>query len=262
MNEVLACFHNIVTNVANSARLPEECDILALRIAKVVKGNVNLGEYKSCMLASLRSLLPKDWDSAHEIAWVWLWEMVEQLILKIHGSPPVWEKAIQKTIESLTEDAAYALREDVYRRFFLLKPEGQDHFRCTVTYMHYVAERVTMMMLEFFQNPVQTVEDISALGLRHVGYQIPPALFGPFISSYLEAVKALTEEDAVLKGIWWILSLISGMLMRTIAQGSTIVMKAINTNSRKLLVKAIACAARGERCDWMLTVQVGTQKNL
>ena len=36
--EVLACFDNIVTNVANSARLQEECDILALRLAKVVKG--------------------------------------------------------------------------------------------------------------------------------------------------------------------------------------------------------------------------------
>ena len=29
---------------------------------------VNLNEYKSCMLASLRSLLPKDWDSAHEVS--------------------------------------------------------------------------------------------------------------------------------------------------------------------------------------------------
>merc|ERR1712094_125329 len=32
MGEVLDCFNNIVTNVANSARLQEECDILVLRI--------------------------------------------------------------------------------------------------------------------------------------------------------------------------------------------------------------------------------------
>ena len=64
MNEVLACFHNIVTNVSNSARLQEESDALGLCIAQVVsKKQVNLGEYGSYMLAPFRSLLPKDWDS-------------------------------------------------------------------------------------------------------------------------------------------------------------------------------------------------------
>jgi hypothetical protein len=49
------------------------------------------------------------------------------------------------------------------------------------------------------------------------------------------------------------------MLIRTITEGSTIVMKAINSNSLKLLKKAIGCAPRGERASWMLIVQVGTQ---
>merc|ERR1712228_18887 len=82
MSEVLACFDNIVSNVSNSGRLVEECDILVCRIAKVSTGKVNLAEYKSCMLASLRSLLPKDWTTQHEVAWSWLWENVEKLILK------------------------------------------------------------------------------------------------------------------------------------------------------------------------------------
>ncbi len=46
--EVLACFHNIVTNVSNSARLQEECDVLMLRVSTVVTGKVNFSEYKSC----------------------------------------------------------------------------------------------------------------------------------------------------------------------------------------------------------------------
>ena len=65
LGEVLACFDNIVTNVSNSARLQEECDVLVLRIARVAKGMVNFGEYKSCMLASLRFRLPKDWSTNH-----------------------------------------------------------------------------------------------------------------------------------------------------------------------------------------------------
>ena len=60
LQEVLGCFNNIVTNVANSTRLQEECDLLTLRIAKHAKGNLNFAEYQSFMLALLRALLPKD----------------------------------------------------------------------------------------------------------------------------------------------------------------------------------------------------------
>jgi uncharacterized membrane protein YgcG len=49
------------------------------------------------------------------------------------------------------------------------------------------------------------------------------------------------------------------MLVRTITEGSTIVMKAINSNSVKQLKSAISNASRGERSQWLLLVQVGTQ---
>merc|ERR1719158_2185682 len=186
MNEILAVFDNIVTNVANSARLQEECDILALRIARVVKGNVNLGEYKSCMLASLRSLLPKDWDSAHEVAWTWLWDNVERLVLKIHGQPPVWEKALNKILSSLDEDTKFELRKDIYNSFFTAAPAGQDFFKQSNTYLHFIADKIMNMTLELYQNPIKMVDDISALGLRHVGYAIPTEMFGPFVSACVE----------------------------------------------------------------------------
>merc|ERR1719346_816306 len=108
--EVLACFDNIVTNVSNSARLQQECDVLVLRISRVAKGNVNLAEYKSCMLASLRSLLPKDWDSQHEVAWTWLWESVSRLLQKTMGKPGVWENALAKLLDTLTDDNKFEIR--------------------------------------------------------------------------------------------------------------------------------------------------------
>ena len=100
MTLVLDQFHNIVTNVANSYRLQEECDVLTLVLDKH-EGQVHLSEFKAAsectkaspsacilvfqvpssarvvkavMLSSLRSLVPKEWDSEHEVAWNWLWE--------------------------------------------------------------------------------------------------------------------------------------------------------------------------------------------
>ena len=52
LNEILAAFHNIVTNVSNSARLQEECDILGLRISRVTNGPVNLAACRRFWTAS------------------------------------------------------------------------------------------------------------------------------------------------------------------------------------------------------------------
>ena len=62
----------------------EECDVLTLVLDKQ-PGPIQLSEFKAgrlwaingaeaVMLASLRSLVPKEWDSDHEVAWNWLWE--------------------------------------------------------------------------------------------------------------------------------------------------------------------------------------------
>mmetsp|Transcript_58317 Transcript_58317/g.92577 ORF Transcript_58317/g.92577 Transcript_58317/m.92577 type:complete len:1224 (-) Transcript_58317:186-3857(-) len=259
MNEVIACFDNIVCNVSNSQRLQEECDVLALRIARCTKGSVNLPEYKSCMLASLRSLLPKDWDSVHEVAWTWLWENVERLLKRVEGSPAIWEKALNKYMGSLDEDSKYEIRKEIYQRFFALAPTGQDFFKQSNSYMHFIADRVMQMTLELYQNPVKMVDDISAIGLRHVGYNVPTELFAPMVIACVEVMQTRTTDETAIEAYRWSMGLIAKILTRTIAEGSTIVMQAVNSNSTKLLRNAISCAPRGERATWMLTVQVGTQ---
>merc|ERR1719343_719905 len=124
MNEVLACFDNIVSNVANSGRLVEECYVLTIRISKVTTGKVNLAEFKSCMLASLRSLLPKEWSTGHELAWSWSWERVEQFMLENMGKTQKWEKSLNALLESIDEATGYQLRQDIYARFFTTTPAG------------------------------------------------------------------------------------------------------------------------------------------
>jgi len=66
-------------------------------------------------------------------------------------------------------------------------------------------------------------------------------------------------EELAIESFRWSLGLVAKMLVRTITEGSTIVMKAINSNSVKNLKKAIGNAPRGERAEWLLKVEVGTQ---
>eukprot|EP00929_Paragymnodinium_shiwhaense_P042210 TRINITY_DN2187_c0_g1_i4.p1 TRINITY_DN2187_c0_g1~~TRINITY_DN2187_c0_g1_i4.p1 ORF type:complete len:1140 (+),score=240.24 TRINITY_DN2187_c0_g1_i4:69-3488(+) len=259
MNEVLSVFDSIVVNVANSGRLQEECCVLVLRIAKVTNAKVNLGEYKSCMLASLRSLLPKDWTTEHEVAWSWLWENVETLLLLNMGKTLAWERAVGALIDSIDEATGYQIRSDIYSKFFVASPIGEGYFKQSNTYLHIIATKIIQMTIDIYRDPIKMVDFVSGLGLRHVGYGIPTDLFGPFVSVCVEVVQALGAATDAVEGFRWALALVAKMLVRTILEGSTIVMKAINNNSVKTLQKAISCAPRGERAMWMLMIKVGTQ---
>mmetsp|Transcript_51511 Transcript_51511/g.122492 ORF Transcript_51511/g.122492 Transcript_51511/m.122492 type:complete len:1163 (+) Transcript_51511:75-3563(+) len=260
MHEVLEAFDRIVRNVANPSRLQEECEVLMLRITRVKrKGNVNFGEYKSCMLASLRSLLPKDWSSDHEVAWTWLWENVERLLQKNITKPQKWEPALAKWLKELDENTAFEMRRSIYALFFSIAPAGQDHFKQSNTYLHFIADKIMRMTLEMFKDPVKQVDELSATGLRHVGYGIPTELFAPFTSACIETVSGHISDQVALEAYSWSMALMSRITARTIMEGSTIVMKAININSAKQLRKALAVAPRCERAQWVLMVTVGTQ---
>mmetsp|Transcript_92718 Transcript_92718/g.202975 ORF Transcript_92718/g.202975 Transcript_92718/m.202975 type:complete len:1080 (+) Transcript_92718:95-3334(+) len=256
MGEILASFDTIVTHVANSYRLQEECDVLSLRLAKFK--TINLGEYKAVMLASLRSLC-KEWGSDHEVAWSWLWENVERLLQGLMGKPGIQEKALTELLNSLDEAALQMIRREVYSVFFASAPAGQEYFKQSTTRLHFIADKVVSMTLDMYREPKKMVEDISALGLRHVGYGIPTDLFGPFVSACVAVVHSLAPPQQALEAFRWSLNLVTRILTRVIMEGSTVAMQAINANSARQLRRAVSCAPRGERALWVLNVQVGTQ---
>lgn len=260
LQEVVNSFDNIVVNIANNVRLQEECDVLVIKISVTSpKGDINLSEFKSCTLASLRSLLPQEWDSAHEVAWDWLWENVERMLKKNLGKPAIWKLALGKLMDKFDDATGFEFREKLYQRFFKLAPAGQEHFKQSDTRLHFIAEQIMLMTVDLFDNPHRMTSDISALGLRHVGYGIPTDLFGPFVSAAGDVMKKYTDDDVALEAFKWSLSLIAKMLVRTITEGSTIVMKAIHANSLPQLRKALTCAPRGKRACWLLSVEVGTE---
>lgn len=258
MYEVLNSFDAIVKNVANSYRLQEECDVLALKMAKI-KGTVKLGDYKAVMLASIRSLVPKDWDGAHEVAWNWLWDNVERMLEKQLELPAARERYLGRFLGSLEEDTKQIIRQEVYVKFFALAPAGQDYFKQSTTRLYFIADKILDMTLDMYKEPYRMIDDISALGLRHVGYGIPTEFFSPFVTGCIEVVRELTGDEKLADAFGWSLGLISRALTRTINEGSTIVMKAINTDNAKQVKKAISCAPRGQRALWMLNITVGTQ---
>eukprot|EP00929_Paragymnodinium_shiwhaense_P033133 TRINITY_DN18251_c0_g1_i2.p1 TRINITY_DN18251_c0_g1~~TRINITY_DN18251_c0_g1_i2.p1 ORF type:complete len:1149 (-),score=288.60 TRINITY_DN18251_c0_g1_i2:196-3642(-) len=259
MTEVLALLDNIVTNFATIGRVHEECSVLTVRIAKVVAGKVNLMEFKSCMLASLRSLLPKEWTPDHEVAWAWCWERVESYLLKNMGKTSAWEQALEAHLDGLDNQTGYQLRQEIYSRFFASSPEGESFFKQNMTYLHLLITKNLSLCVNMYRDPVQNVDDISAIGLRHVGYGVPTELFHQYVTTLVYVMKDFCTDEVALKAFSWSMNLVTQMMARTVTEGSTIVMKAININSPTAIKAAIDCAARGVRAEWMLLITVGTK---
>ncbi|CAJ1361827.1 unnamed protein product, partial [Effrenium voratum] len=223
------------------------------------KGEINLPEFKAVMLASLRSLVPKEWNSQHEVAWNWLWENVERLLTKQLGKPRAQQKALERFVVNLSQDALTGYCRDVYKRFFQLAPSGQDFFKQSTTRLFFIAEKIVEMTVEMYRTPKKMVEELSGLGLRHVGYGVPTELFSPYVTAAVEIVRGFTTDDTTETAFAWSLTLIAKIMVRTLVEGSTVVMQAINTNIEKNLKKAIAVAPRGKRAMELLNITVGTQ---
>eukprot|EP00929_Paragymnodinium_shiwhaense_P115087 TRINITY_DN836_c0_g3_i1.p1 TRINITY_DN836_c0_g3~~TRINITY_DN836_c0_g3_i1.p1 ORF type:complete len:835 (-),score=221.66 TRINITY_DN836_c0_g3_i1:91-2517(-) len=259
MSEVLDLLDNIVSNFRNVARVQEESYVMTIRINNVAPGKVNLAEFKSCMLASLRSLLPKEWTTQHEVAWSWCWERVEGAVLENMGKPPRWQKALVDLLGSIDDATGFQLRQDTFLRFFALSSEGEGYFKQNMSYLHLIVTKILAFCMQMYTDPVTCCDEISALGLRHVGYAIPLELLMPFVGICISVIRDLGAEEVALKAFSWSLTLLTQMMSRVIAEGSTIVMKAVNVNSPVAVRSAIACAARGARAECMLLVKVGTR---
>lgn len=259
MVDVLDCFDNLVLNFSNNVRIREECDVLSLRLAKWPDSSVALAEYKACMLAALRSMLPRNWTNAHEEAWVWMWDTAAALLEENRGKAAVQAPALQALYDSLDDLSKFRLRKAIYASFFGLAPGGQSFFKQSNTRLHFIVNKICEMTLQMFAAPAEMVSEISALGLRHVGMGIPPDLFAPFVSAAVQQVQLANPDKVALEAFIFALNLISKILVRTIREGSTVVMKAINANSVQMLTHALETAPRSQRSLWVLHVQVGDQ---
>jgi len=258
MIEVLESFDAIVQHVDKPNRLQEETDCLALKISSYDQDAIDLNQFKACMLAALRSVLPLHWTPPHEVAWVWLWENVARLLENVRKKPPLRMKSLRTFLESLDANQTHELRTAIYERFFEVAPAGQDYFKQSNTRLHFIMDRVLEKSVQVYEAPKKIVSVISALGLRHVEFGIPTDFFGPFVTSCIEVLNRYSTDLLAVEAFRWSLGLVAKILIRTIVEGATAVMKAVNANSLRQLRKAVSCAPRSARATCVLHIQVGS----
>ncbi|CAE7349616.1 unnamed protein product [Symbiodinium sp. CCMP2592] len=255
--DMLYAMESLVPYIGNIDRVQEDCDVLTLTLAKYEK--VNLKEFRSVMFASLRSLLPTTWSSEHENAWAWFWGIVEKKVEENKQLPVHNHQCLRSFLARMDEETLADFKLKVFDTFFATTEESQLYLRAANKRLMYIMGRILTIMSDIYTKTHQAVIALSALGLLHAGHGVPEDLVRPFVQAFMGGIKENCPDESLHDGLWWTLDLIGRIFIRTLAEGSTPVIIAINRNTSKAMKTAVANYPRGEREVILLKVQVGTE---
>jgi len=246
---VQQCFEKLVSAATKGEYelLEVETNIMALRMHKDVKGKIVLAEFKMCMLASLRALLPKSWSVQHERAWSTFWEAVEETLAANMHLPLKYEKAVEKAVSQMTREDKQQFGLNAFNRLFDKAPRAEDHFNTSNSRLSTLATNVIDLCVEFYSEPTRTVDVVTSIGLRHIMYNISVDYFEPFVESLVEELGCFIEDPIAVAGIEWVLTQIATIMIITINQGSNPLLRAVVANSAKAVRAALAPIPKKDR---------------
>jgi len=248
------CFERVIetTVKGDDGRLELEVNVIAMRIHKDVKGEFRVKDFKVCMLASLRSLIPKSWSISHEHAWTSLWDRVEEILAQNMALPAQYEKAVGKLMAEMDDEKLNKFGLNAFNRLFHLQPRAEDYFNTSNSRLSMLASKALEMAMQMYKDPTVLVNQATALGLRHIMYNISTSFFESFVAAIVEELAEWTSDQTAIEGIEWSLTQIACIMVYTIENGSNPLLQAVIANSPKAVRKALSASARKDRADYAL----------
>jgi hypothetical protein len=239
---VESCFEKLVsaTTQGDFTRLEIESNIMALRMHKDVHGQVRLEEFRTCMLASLRSLLPKSWSIAHEEAWSTMWNTVQTILKTTLPLPGKYEKAVENCVADMSDEDKKLYGLNAFNRFFKKQPRGEDHFNTSNARLSILAAQGLDLCVDIYKEPTRLVKVVTSLGLRHIMYNINIDYFDDFVESMVEELECFIKDPNAVAGVEFALTQIAAIMIYTIKEGSNPLLQAVISNKAKNVRKALA----------------------
>jgi len=254
VNIMLDEFGNLVRDTCRLGELQEQTDILAMRIVKDVKGQIKTSEFKVCLLAAMRSLIPKRWDTQHEKAWVWLWDSIDTQLKLALPLPSKYEVPVARWVQD--ENDSKTLGEiglRVWFRMFEKEPRVENVFKQSNERLKWIAVQAMVYSAQIYGNPTEMNSQMQALGLKHIMFRVDPRYFALFVQCIDEEIRSMGVDENVCNGMNWSLTVIACILARSVEAGSTPLLMAALSNNVKALKEELAGTARGKRGMSMLS---------
>jgi len=245
------CFDRLIAAVATNqdSQLQVEANVMSLRMHKDVKGKFKPGDFKMCMLSSLRSLLPKSWSTSHEDAWTTFWDKVAKMLSDCVVMPSKYEKAVEKLMQEMQDDEHKSFGVNAFNRLFDSHPGAENYFKSSNSRLNVLALKGLELAAMMYKEPTRVANEVAALGLRHIMYMVSVEFFEPLVNAMVEELRTHTTDVKAVEGIQYTLTLIGTIMVTTVNEGATPLLTAVATNSVKGVQRALAVVPRGKRAD-------------
>jgi len=254
INIMLDEFNNLVRDICKLGQLQEQTDILAMRIAKDTKGQTKTSEFKVCMLAAMRSLIPQRWDTQHEKAWSWLWDSIDTQLKLSLPLPAKYEIPVTRWVKEVnTPEELGEIGLKVWYRMFAKEPKVEDVFKQSNERLKWIAVQAMLYSSAIYADPTAMNIQMQALALKHIMFKVNPAYFALFVECIDEEVRSRCDDPMVVDGMNWSLTIIACILARGVEAGSTPLLMAALKNNVKQLKGEMAAIPRGQRGMAMLS---------
>jgi len=250
---VISSFDHLVVAVVNEddARLLCEVTLLAIRGHKGAR-KPSLRDFQVCMMTSMRALVPQRWDSEHERAWMHVWAIIEEPATAVMALPAKYEKSVETFVTGLAPETKHEIGLEVFNKMFKQYPKSENFFKQSNSRLCFIVAKAIDIAAQLFTEPDACVNEVLALGLRHIMYKVPTDFFGPFATFIADEIEARCDSPLASEGFRWSLDLVSYTMMRAVEEGSSPLLIAIAENDAKKVKKALGGAGRVDRAKMAL----------
>lgn len=247
---LLSFFEELLAPVVNGQVGEAEvaADIVALRFFREAQGEVQFKDFKTSMLASARALLPDTWDTTHETAWIAAWDCIAEQLERAIPLPCRYVKAVQHFVAGLSKEQRHQLGVKTFDRLFR-ESEVSSYFKSSNMRLAFIVKQALDYSARLFDEPAQMVEEMQALGLKHIMFQAQAKFFHPWASALVAEVQQICQDEEVVEGMNYAMCIIASIMGQAVETGSTPVLQAVANDDVKALKRALQAAPRAARFE-------------
>lgn len=248
---ILSFFEQLLAPVVNGQAGEAEvaADIVALRFFREAQGEVQLKDFKTSMLASARALLPDTWDTTHETAWIAAWDCIAEQLERAIPLPCRYFKTVQHFVAGLSKETRHQICVRSFDRLFRESVEVSSYFKSSNMRLAFIMNKALDYSARLFDEPAQMVEEMQALGLKHIMFQAQAKFFHPWVSALVAEIQQICKDEEVVEGMNYAMCIIGSIMGQAVETGSTPVLQAVVNDDVKALKRALHAAPRAARFE-------------
>lgn len=254
MQILLKLFDQLLAPIVNGQPGEAEvaADLVALRFFREARGEVELKDFRTSLLASGRALLPDSWDSTHENAWIAVWDCIAEQLEKAMPLPKRYVAPVQRFVEGLSKEQRIQIGVKTFDRLFRETPEVSNYFKQSNMRLAFIVSKTLDYAARLFDEPALMVDEMTQLGLKHIMFQAQSKFFHPWVLALVAEIQQVRKDQEVVEGMNYALCIIGSIIGQAVETGSTPVLQAVVNDDVRALKRALAATPRAERFEAVL----------